>query len=97
MQRTYRERKYYCGDYMEVAVFPVYTQPKGRGKKKKPTTDIQQRLNSRHAENTLRRLLHTNFKEKDLFVTLTFDDAHLPALVEDAQRLLQNFLRRVKR
>jgi hypothetical protein len=28
---------------------------------------------------------------------LTFDDANLPALVEDAQRLLQNFLRRLKR
>lgn len=97
MQRTYRERKYYCGEYMEVVIFPVYTHAKKRSKRKKPTSEIQQRLNRRHSEGKLRRLLHTNFSYMDTFATLTFDDAHLPASVEDAQRLLQNFLRRVKR
>ena len=97
MQRTYRERKHYCGDYLEVEVFPVYTKAKGRGKRKKPTSEIQQRLNQRHAEAKLRRLLHTNFTEADLFVTLTFDDDHLPPSVEDAQKQTQNFLRRLKR
>ena len=97
MQRTYRERKHYCGEYMEVEIFPVYTKAKGRGKRKKPTSEIQQRLNRRHAEGKLRRLLHTNFTAADLFVTLTFNDAHLPVSVEEAQRLLQNFLRRLKR
>ena len=97
MQRTYREKKYYCGEYLEVAIYPVYAHPKKRGKRKNPTTEVQQQLNQRHAEGKLRRLLHTNFTPLDLFVTLTFDDAYLPASVEDAQRLLQNFLRRAKR
>ena len=90
MRRTYRERKHYCGDYLEVEVFPVYTKAKGRGKRKKPTTEIQQRLNQRHIEGRLRRLLHTNFTPSDLFATLTFDNLSLPASVEDAQRLLTN-------
>ena len=77
-----------CGEYMDVEIFPVYTKAKGRGKRKKPTSEIQQRLNQRHAEGKLRRLLHTNFTERDLFVTLTFDDAHLPPSVEDVQKLL---------
>ena len=97
MQRRYRTKKYYCGEYLEVAIYPVYAHPKKRGKRKNPTTEVQQNLNQRHAEGKLRRLLHTNFTPLDLFVTLTFDDAHLPASVEDAQRLLQNFLRRLKR
>lgn len=97
MQRTYREKKYYCGEYLEVAIYPVYTHPKKRGRRKNPTTEVQQHLNQRHAEGKLRRLLHTNFTPLDLFVTLTFDDAHLPTSVEEAQRLLQNFLRRAKR
>lgn len=97
MQRTYRERKYTCGDYIEVAIYPVYTQERGRGKRKKPTTEIQKRLNHRHATDRLRRLLHTNFNEKDLFVTLTFEDDRLPETVADCQRAVQNFLRRVKR
>lgn len=97
MQRTYRERKYYCGDYLEIAVFPVYTKAKGRGKRRKSTTEVQQRLHRRHTEGRLRRLLHTNFTATDLFVTLTFGGANLPASVEDAQWLLQNCLRQLKR
>ena len=85
MQRRYREKKYYCGEYLEVAIYPVYSYPKKRGKRSKPTTEIQQRLNQRHTEGRLRRLLHTNFTPSDLFATLTFDDANLPASVEDAQ------------
>ena len=42
MQRTYREKKYYCGEYLEVAIYPVYAHPKKRGKRKKPTSKIQQ-------------------------------------------------------
>ena len=97
MQRRYREKKYYCGEYLEVTIYPVYSKAKGRGKRSKPTTEIQQRLNQRHTEGRLRRLLHTNFTPSDLFATLTFDEVNLPASVEDAQRLLQNFLRRLKR
>ena len=97
MQRTYRERKYVCGDYIEVAIYPVYTQTRERGKRKKPTSEVQQRLNRRHATDRLRRLLHTNFTPKDLFVTLTFDEDSLPETVADCQRAVQNFLRRVKR
>ncbi len=97
MQRTYRERRYMCGDYMEVAIFPVYAKAKGRGKRRKPSSDAQQHLNHYHAEGKLRRLLNTNFTRDDLFVTLTFDEAHLPATVEEVQRILQNFLRRAKR
>ncbi len=97
MQRTYRERKYICGDFIEVAIYPVYNQKRGRSKKKKPTTEIQQRLNHRHATDRLRRLLHTNFNPKDLFVTLTFEDDSLPETVADCQKAVQNFLRRVKR
>lgn len=97
MRRTYKERKYYCGEYMEVDIFPVHTHSKRRNARKKPTTEIQKHLNRKHSEGKLRRLLHTNFNQSDLFVTLTFYDDTLPATVEDAQRLLQNFLRRVKR
>ena len=39
---------------MEVEIFPVYTKAKGRGKRKKPTSEIQQRLNQRHTEGRLR-------------------------------------------
>ena len=57
MQRTYRERKYTCGDYIEVAIYPVYTQTRGRSNRKKPTSEVQQRLNRRHAIDRQRAVL----------------------------------------
>lgn len=33
MQRRYRQKKYHCGEYLEVAIYPVYTKAKGRGKR----------------------------------------------------------------
>ena len=97
MQRIYRERKYKCGDYIEVAIYPVYTKSRGRSKRKKPTSEVQQRLNRRHATDNLRRLLHTNFTASDLFATLTFNEDSLPDTIAEAQRHIQNFLRRAKR
>ena len=40
MQRRYRTKKYYCGEYLEVAIYPVYTHPKKRGNSSNPTEDI---------------------------------------------------------
>lgn len=42
MKRTYRERKHYCGDYLEVEIIPVYTKAKRRGKRRKLINPIQQ-------------------------------------------------------
>lgn len=97
MQRIYRERKYKCGDYIEVAIYPIYTKSRGRSKRKKPTSEVQQRLNRRHATDNLRRLLHTNFTASDLFATVTFNEDSLPDTIAEAQRHIQNFLRRAKR
>ena len=71
MQRTYRQRKYYCGEYLEVEIFPVYTKAKGRGKRKRPTSDTQKQLNQRHAEGKLCRLLHT--KQQVYSILQSFD------------------------
>ena len=54
MQRKYRQKKYHCGEYLEVVIYPVYAKAKGRGKRCKPTSEIQKRLNQRHAEGKLR-------------------------------------------
>ena len=61
MQRRYRQKKYHCGEYLEVAIYPVYTKAKGRGKWRKPTTEIQQRLSRHHTEG---RLMHFFFMAK---------------------------------
>lgn len=53
MRTVYREKRYYCGEYLDVYIFPVFETGKrghGRGKKRKPTSAAQKKLNQRHRE-----------------------------------------------
>ena len=97
MRCLYREKRYYCGEYLEVDVYPVFEYQRGRSKKRKPTSETQKKLNQRNAERKLIRLLNTNFTSKDIRFDLTYDDEHHPATPQEAQKETQNFLRRVKR
>lgn len=97
MRCLYREKRYYCGEYLEVDIFPVFEYQRGRSKKRKPTSDTQKKLNQRNAERKLIRLLHTNFTKKDIRFDLTYSDEYYPETPQDAQKQMQNFLRRIKR
>lgn len=97
MAYTYRERRYYCGDYLEVDMFPVFPVAKSRSKKKNPTSEVQQKLNEHNAEQKLVRLLNANFTSEDIEIHLTYANENLPQTDEEAARDIQNFLRRVKR
>ena len=93
----YREKKYYCGDYLEVEVYPVFAKQRGRVKKYRESTETQKRLNKRNAERRLVRLIHTNFSDTDIRFDLTYEPAKNPDTFDEALRHLQNFLRRLKR
>lgn len=97
MRCLYREKKHLCGEYLEIDIFPVFEYQHGRRKKRKPTSEIQKKLNQRNAERKLIRLLNTNFTKKDIRFDLTYNNEHYPNSPEDAQKEMQNFLRRVKR
>lgn len=97
MRCLYRERRYFCGDYLEVNIFPVYEKQRGRSKRRKPTSEVQAKLNERNAEERLVRLLNANFTGEDIEIHLTYATGTLPETDEDARRDVQNYLRRVKR
>lgn len=98
MRKKYREKIYRCGDYLDVDIFPVFAQSnRKRRAKYKPTSAMQEKLNQRHAEQELSRILNANFTSKDISATLTYDRASLPTDREEAMRDVRNFLRRVKR
>ena len=97
MRCLYREKRYHCGEYLEVDVYPVFEYQRGRSKKRKPTSETQQKLNQRNSERKLIRLLNTNFTHRDIRFDLTYNEDNYPESAQDAQRQMQNFLRRVKR
>lgn len=97
MRCLYREKKYVCGEYLEVDIFPVFKYQGSRKKRAKPTTAVQKKLNQHNAENKLIRLLNANFTEDDLRFDLTYAPDNLPTSDEYAQKQLQNYIRRLKR
>ena len=97
MKCQYREQMYKCGDYLDVQIYPVFGKQSNRRKKYKPTSTIQQRLNQVNAENSFIRLVHSNFTPADLALDLTYNEKYLPESMEEAEKHVRNFLRRVKR
>jgi hypothetical protein len=83
---------------MDVYLYPVFGDRMTGGKRtrRKPSTEAQKKLNQRHREEKLVRLLHANFTEEDLEIHLTYRVPQ-PESDEEAKRDLNNFLRRVKR
>lgn len=103
-QKTrYRERQTLCGDYMFVDVFPVfpageYVMKGGKRRKRyRPTSEIQKRLNDRRSENAAEEIVHANFSVGDNILHLTYADGWRPETDEQAERDMDNFLRRLKR
>lgn len=98
MKTIYREKRYYCGEYLDVYIYPVYlavSKRSRRSRRAKPSSAAQKKLNQRHREEKLARLLHANFTPEDLELHLTY--ASQPESEEEAKRELSNFLRRLRR
>ena len=102
MRTFVREKKIYCGpEYLEVDLYN-YTQTEDekarsgqRSKKEVKSTPKQVDWNDINARRRFTWLVNTNFGADDLHVTLTYSNEHLPPTVEDAERELRNYLRRV--
>lgn len=98
--RFIREVRTVCGqNYMEVDLFPISEREKAstrRAKRSQVSSLVQQNLNGKHAKRYFVQLVNANFNEHDLHVTLTYDDEHLPATLQQAEKDRDDFLRRLQ-
>ena len=99
-----REKKIYCGNrYREVDIF-TYTDTQkavskqGRSKKVKESEPKQKNLNDKNSRRYLVQLGNLNFGDdkKAIHVTLTYNPKYLPKTLEEAERKVTNYLRKVK-
>lgn len=103
MKTFIREKKIYCGnEYMEVDIYPLSENQLGRkkgqrSKKKKTSLPAQENLNDKNARRKFIQVAETNFGKNDLSVTLTYSDEFLPETLEDAEREVQNYIKRIRR
>lgn len=94
----YREKRIYSGNILEVEIYPIskIERKQKRKEKKKESVKTQKNLNDKNAKKHLIRLFNTNFTDKDLHVTLTYDEKNLPSSEEEARKDVTNFIRRLK-
>lgn len=71
------------------------TQP-GRSARQYETSLEREAVNIKTACMRLEFLLYANFDPSDWFVTLTYDDSHLPSSYEAARKNVPAFLRKVR-
>lgn len=95
-----REKKIDCRMYREVDIIPrtnnAERAAKGkRGKRHKVTEPKQKDLNEKNARRYLTQLGNGNFGKGDLHVTCTYSDGNLPETVEEAEKTVGNYLRRL--
>ena len=98
MRTVYREKKYTCGEYLDVFIYPVFETGKpggGKRTKRKPSTKAQEKLNQKHRKEKLTRMLHANFTPEDLELHGTYEVQ--PENDEEALRDRANYIRSVKR
>lgn len=98
----YRVKTVRSGNMLECEIYPinpVWDARAGldRAPKMRKTRAAQRNLNRKNTVKNVVRLINANFTEEDVWATVTYDEAHLPATVEAAQVEMKKYLRRLKR
>lgn len=71
--------------------------PRARAEKTKCSTAARRKMNFRYAYQKLRLELAANFTRRDLYITLTYDDAHLPVNRKTAKKQIAAFFTRLRK
>lgn len=89
-----------AGPLVVEAVYPA-PHPRDpeavRRGKKALSSQAQQRMNLIYAWQRLELLIAANFSRKDLFITLTYDDVHLPGDRKEALNRINSFVKQLRK
>lgn len=85
---------------MEVDIFPYTEGQQRRGKRSKKIKESllpQKNLNDKNRKRKFLQVAETNFDEGDFHLSLTYRDEFLPKTIEEAEREVRNYIRRLRR
>ena len=94
----YRTKTIKSGDVVECEVYPVWDNKASlsRAPKKNKSRKSQKNLNDKNQLKYAIRLVNTNFTDRDMWGTFTYDTKKLPKTIEEAEKRFGNFIRRLK-
>ena len=101
IKKFIREKTIHCGNgYKEIDIVPRTEiqdrAVKNKRKRIKESEPKQKDLNEKNSKRYLVQLGNGNFTEEDLHVSLTYKDKFLPETIEEAEREVMNYLRRIR-
>ena len=85
------------GKVIERSQFYVGERRPRQGRRKGSSTLSKKDNNMNQACRRLARVINCNFGKGDIFMTLTYDEKHLPGSIEDANKQCTLFFRRLSR
>lgn len=96
-----RTKSVQAGPMVYVECYPVWDTARRamdarEEAKRESHKKAQEKLNEKNAKKKLERKVNANFKQGDLMITMEYPYRKQPGSDEQAQRDVQNFLRRVK-
>lgn len=97
---VYALKEIRSGDQLEVDIYPQFTAIDDipvAGRIKKDNSKAQRNLNDKNSRKMVERLINTNFTDRDLWITLTYDDKNLPVNMDKALDNMRRFIRTINR
>ena len=98
---VYALKEIKAGEQFEVEIYPQFKSmdevPEEGRSIKRDNSKAQRNLNDKNARKYVERLINRNFGDGDIWITLTYDDAHIPpdGDIDAAIKNMQNYIRRV--
>lgn len=93
----YRTKTIKSGNIIECEIYPIWsTSQSSRVQKAKESREAQKKLNEKNAVKKVIRLLNANFTDNDIWGTFTYEPAKRPNTIEEAQKEMSKFIRRLK-
>ena len=82
---------------LESQIYPAFyqRQDQPRTGRKRPTRRSQSNLNDKNSRREFVRVAVANFGRGDYYATYGWDDEHMPASTEEAERDVRNFFKRL--
>ncbi len=90
-----------AGTQFDVEIYPQFRTmddiPSEGRRIKKDNDKAQKNLNDKNARKYVERLINENFTDRDIWITLTYDDVHLPedGDVDAAIKNVQKYIKRI--
>lgn len=98
---VYALKEITAGEQFEIEIYPQFKSmddvPREGRRIVKDNSKAQRNLNDKNARKYVERLINENFDNRDIWITLTYDNEHLPpdGDIDAAIKNVQNYVRRI--